>query len=1674
MKKFGWANFVRRGGKRFQRGIAHRYPAEIFEGRQLMDATLPQLIEDTFPVAIDGPDTPLNVLANDVFPVGYAGPRQITSVGIGSGGGFAEISEDGQSLIYSPPQSNQLSETLTYIVDDQFPCQVQIQLQRIGQGDSASVLLGRQVTIDLLANDVFPVGYLGARHITDISLTELDSTIVIAPDGRSVIYTAPAASTDGWSSGSWDRFQYFVDDLYVGDVSVRVDPGAQADSFMVYRGTVAQALNVLANDAEGLIASVDASSAGATLRISSDRRQVLYSAPSNFIGTDRFKYRTDGGFTAVVTVNVQQPPTGSGGGSSDGGDETEDPEPLQSFIECQNDSIRATFNTTATQIDVLSNDTFYAAPTNRRFDYTLRQDYVGVRQLTDIVQPAHGRVSIDADGQHLSYTPNAGYFGFDSFTYEVDGIASGSVSVFVRGPLQPFVDIGYDQFTADQNTPATEINLLANDSYFMAPANDPYDIAARGEYSGSKVISAITQQASHGKVTISSDRQRVTYEPAADYTGSDYFAYEASGLAVGYVSVNVVRRVRDDQFVVPANSTNNSLNVKLNDPLSSYHGAGFITEVSASQNGGHVSISDDGQQVVYTPASGFVGTDSFTYLLDGRQKATVKVIVGNAAEQLLGTFRSREELAEFLIQQAIARNQYLFGQPHYDLQYDDSIYVRPTSADSVPTTTVTSTTTNRDFSTTNTQVAGVDEGDIIENDGTYLYVLNGNDLAIVQAFPANDMREVSRVTIKGTAIAEYLFGDRLTVISRVGGYSGPVYGSDYMIAVDDIASPYRGLNSYTALQTIVSVFDVSDRSQPQLAKQVTLDGEYFDSRAIGDRVHVLTTNQLNLPSVQLVANPSGEPETSAAANSINRPISVLTKSGSNSHYETQADYEARLRGDIDKLINDALPNYAIQTAAGDAAQGLISAATEIVKPLTEGQASLLSAVTIDVDAPQAQLVSSRTMFTDSSDTIFASHEHLFVFRPEWSEDDGSVTRIIEFTWDLNGAGLRATGTGVVPGNVINQFSIDEFNGQLRLATTTRSYRHNTWMSDNNLYVLQNNNGLLEVIGSVQGLAPGESIKSVRFFGERAFVVTFRDIDPLFDIDLSNPARPKVRGQLRVAGYSSYMQVIDANHILAVGRNTAGGWVGATQVSLFDISNPDKPLLVDNDTLPRFSNSIAENDHHAFGWFANHHTLAIPASFPHRERLDRDGDGHLDGYQYSTLNQLMVFKIDVSQTGRSELGIQLQGAVSDDGSILRSAYIDDVLYTVTTNSVIASNINAPEDLIGSLELHSSPIELQFPVIPLTEFTLFDGAPRRFALPNLNPQLVQTASMNSVVAEQDSVNGPVQITLPSSTDTIHVTLSGGMLKVERTGAAPEMYDVRSASSLTISGTASADRLEFDFARPGAISASSIIVNALGGADHITIAGLAKSLRSRTEFHGGIGNDVLSVAVTVTIGVQLFGDGGRDVLTGGKGNDLLQGGAAADTLLGGAGRDTLAGDAGNDLLYGESGNDSLTDSSGDDRLDGGNGNDILQAGSGNDTLLGQRGNDTLQGGSGDDRMLGGDGHDSLLGELGNDTLLGNAGNDSLDGGVGADALGGGGDNDYLTGGDDDDTLLGGNGNDTLVAGKGRDIALGEAGNDTVNGQESTRDTVAGGDGDDVILGRRSEIDEAFRFSARWLQFV
>ena len=949
-------------------------------------------------------------------------------------------------------------------------------------------------------------------------------------------------------------------------------------------------------------------------------------------------------------------------------------------------------------------------------------------------------------------------------------------------------------------------------------------------------------------------------------------------------------------------------------------------------------------------------------------------MLGGATPPAISNFTSRADFGDYLLNRALSRYDGMFGQPAW--WYRGPIYFRGGVFEAQ---SVASPLDTVDHSTTNNQVNGVDEGDMIQNDGQHLFVLNGNELVILQAFPAGQMKELSRLHFDGYATAEYLDGTRLTVISQEYSYNGGFGGGIFDAAI-------RFTPSSTT--TVVSTFDVSNASKPVLDKQTRVDGYYVDSRAINGQVHLITSNDLALPAPQTDGTTTieepiyyyGGPLFAAGAvvSSSSLKITATTDAPVSDSlppngepvtqkievpvYESREAYIARVQANIDTLIDQVLPHYQSVSANGLAANGAISEISAISRVNNADSDSLLSVVSIDTRSSQPGLVSSSSVLASWTNGIYANQDHLYVFSPIYG-DGMTQTRILEFAWATGDREIQLIGSGTVDGTLLNQFSADEHNGNLRIATTTFSYDSETGTSSqsNNLTILENVDGELTPIGSVDGFADGEQIHSVRFNGDQAFVVTFRQVDPLFVFDLSDPTAPTIKGELQLPGFSSYLQVIDQNHLLAIGRSTE---TQSTKVSLYDISNPAAPTLVDEDVLPTWTWSLAEWDSKAVGWFPSKETLAIPAS----------GYDSQNGWH----NELMVFHVDVNQTG--DAAIQATGSVSDDGYISRSAYIENVLYTISSNSVIASDINDPNHTLGQVDFQYDPTVAVLKITPV--FTETDDGASDWRYLN-TPKTLAEADKLLTLAAVNVVTGQVRVSLLDEGSQLSLSVRGQDLRISKVGSGHQEVSLGDANSLRIDGTSQADHLSLDFTRMSAPNLTEIVVNGLDGADRVTLTGVSRSFVGSLVFDGGAGNDSISVAAGVKQDAQLLGGDGNDTLSGGSGND---------TLDGGAGRDDLRGNAGNDLIRGGDDNDTLNGGTGDDTIGGGAGNDRINGGTGNDALAGGDGNDSIYGGSGNDTLLGEAGNDMLRGDAGKDIVLGGDGDDNVDGGADSDTVSGG----------------------------------------------------------------------------------
>lgn len=573
-----------------------------------------------------------------------------------------------------------------------------------------------------------------------------------------------------------------------------------------------------------------------------------------------------------------------------------------------------------------------------------------------------------------------------------------------------------------------------------------------------------------------------------------------------------------------------------------------------------------------------------------------------------------------------------------------------------------------DFSGTNNQVEGVDEGDLVKTNGSQLFVLAGDGVDIVNAWPAASLDVVSHVAVDGREQALFLHGTRLTVISQESSWAVPKDGE---ILVGRWYGRWQS-------RVNVTVIDVSDVAKPAILEKTSLDGWLVDSRAIDGRVLVVTQDNVDIPSPGVVEVPGDDTEPPVADEPDSADDAPPTYDmrmsipywggpgdGKRYVYEDETAYRARL----EKAWTDsALPQYSV-TVDGDTTTGDLVATGRAFVPVDPSDTALLSVTSFNVDDSDAGL-DATTAVVGVSGTVYASMSSLYVSAGHignwWDVTDVATTTNI-YQFDLDSESVPLTAMGAIPGLTLDQFSLDETDGLLRVATTNSFGDRAT----SGVYVLAAAAGNLQLVGSVSGLAQGERIYSVRFVGDRGYVSTFKQVDPLFVIDLANPARPRVVGELKVPGFSSYMQPLDDTHLLGVGRDVDPdtGRVRGLQLSIFDVGDPANPRRTATYTFEGdgwASWSAALWDHHALSWFPTQGILALPVQ---------------QGSWWTGSSGLVVFKVDLA----GEAGFTKLGEISHSTDVQRSIRIGEFLYSVSSSEVKVHRLADPEAQVAAVNL-----------------------------------------------------------------------------------------------------------------------------------------------------------------------------------------------------------------------------------------------------------------------------------------------------------------------------------------------------------------------------------------------------
>ena len=588
-----------------------------------------------------------------------------------------------------------------------------------------------------------------------------------------------------------------------------------------------------------------------------------------------------------------------------------------------------------------------------------------------------------------------------------------------------------------------------------------------------------------------------------------------------------------------------------------------------------------------------------------------------------------------------------------------------------------------DHSGTNTQVAGVDEADILKTDGNYIYLLHGQNLEILKSWPVSDLAIETTTAIEGNPIEMFVTDDQLVIYSQVDGTE--IYSNAGLEPRSPYYDYYGGgmaydgyYNSYYAPLTKITVLGLDGAQTTGVQKEVYFEGNYASSRRVGKHVRTVLSGGHHGPA-----------------------LSYYPEFAEGEYPETADEWidafeDLRFKNALEifgSTVNDWLP-YRFEKTNG--AVSLLPPSCSSYYVPTQGSTAygLVQVQSFALDNLGAPLV--ETSIVGGVDTVYANEDSLYLAARGWKDPsynwnlpieatDTSETFVHKFDLATNPAQPAYVATGAVPGHVKNQFSLDEKDGLLRIATTRQLASQTDWTTSNSVYILEENQGALQQVGAVTGLAAGETIYSTRFIGNRGYVVTFRQVDPLFVIDLANPAAPKVLAELKIPGFSEYMHPIDDNHLLTIGQDaTADGQVTGLALQVFDVTNPVAPTQMHKYVFSGAESgySEAQYNHKAFNWYGPKNLLAFPFS----------GWNPNTGEMKSSLELF-----DVTLAG----GIVKRGAVDHSSffaadpygycggvygvGVRRGVFIDDYVYAISYGGVTASDVNSPATPVASVEL-----------------------------------------------------------------------------------------------------------------------------------------------------------------------------------------------------------------------------------------------------------------------------------------------------------------------------------------------------------------------------------------------------
>ena len=540
-------------------------------------------------------------------------------------------------------------------------------------------------------------------------------------------------------------------------------------------------------------------------------------------------------------------------------------------------------------------------------------------------------------------------------------------------------------------------------------------------------------------------------------------------------------------------------------------------------------------------------------------------------------------------------------------------------------------------SDTNVQVEGVDEADLVEVDGATLFSLSRRGrLAIVDASDPTQPQVLFQVQIGqqfGRSVGMYLYDDVLTILQK------------------------------SNQKTTITVLDVADHDNISLVKQLQINSKLVDTRMVDGQLRLVVRNQFWGGRPQIVGDASAEQLMPSVVILDQGFGQDLGEGRQVATYESREAYIARFR----EMVLNGLPQVHELDADGSihSSYSFLDESQIIVPEFGYGYGQLTTVLAIDVTGDPATSVSGFSFQTKGSVETYSSKDSLYVF-----DTCANETRIMKVSFDTSAGKTTVSqaASGTVQGRFLNQFAASEHDGCLRLVVGNRS-------RGSSVIVLEQDGEQLTEIGRLDGLARGEDLYSVRFTDSRVYIVTFLRVDPLFVVDLADHTSPTLLGELKIPGFSDHIEILDENHLLAIGYDA-----GYLQVSIFDVSDPTQPRLRHRYTFPgRRNTSTAVTGHQARRGDGDHLALGF---FPELGMMTMPTEQNSGRWwsRYARKQQLDVLSIDV------ETGISHRGVIDHETEVTRAAHIGSHLVAMSSTKVTTHSLSSPTDVVGAAQLH----------------------------------------------------------------------------------------------------------------------------------------------------------------------------------------------------------------------------------------------------------------------------------------------------------------------------------------------------------------------------------------------------